>query len=161
VRISPVSQYELALLVHLLGVGVLAAGMGVAAAAFEAGRRRASAREVALLLRLTRAGVVLVAAGTLVLLAGGFWLMEIGSYDLEDGWLAASLALVVLGALLGALGGARSKRARLYAESVAGQDRPVDATLRRLLDDRVALALNYGSAAVMLVVLALMVVKPS
>jgi uncharacterized membrane protein len=119
----PVSEYELALLVHLLGVAVLAAGMGVAAAAFEAGRRRTSAREVALLLRLTRAGVGLVATGTLVLLVGGFWLMEVGLYDLGDGWLAASLGLFVLGALLGTLGGARSKRARLYAEGLAGDNR--------------------------------------
>jgi uncharacterized membrane protein len=66
---------------------------------------------VALLLRLTRAGIMLVATGTLVLLAAGFWLMEIGHYDLGDGWLAQ--------------------------------------------------ALNNGSAAVMLAVLALMVVKPS
>jgi hypothetical protein len=58
-------------------VALLAAGLGIAAAGFEAGRRRGSTREAALLLRLTRTGVVLVGAGSLLLLVGGFWLADV------------------------------------------------------------------------------------
>jgi uncharacterized membrane protein len=112
------------------------------------------------LLGAARVGVLLVAVGSLVLLVVGFWLMEIGAYDLANGWLSASLGLFVLGALLGALGGRQPKRARLHAERLAQERAPADETLRTLLDDRVSLVVNYASALVMTAVLALMITKP-
>jgi uncharacterized membrane protein len=154
------SDYEVALFVHLLGVGLLAAGMDAAAAGLERGRRRELPVEVAALLGVARLGVVLVGLGSLGLLVGGFWLMQIGAYDLGDGWLAGSLAFFLFGALLGALGGRRPKQARLPAERLHREGAPADAELRRLLNDRPALVLNYASALVMVVVLALMIVKP-
>jgi uncharacterized membrane protein len=154
------TRYELALFVHLLGVTVLAAGLGAAAAGLERGRRRELPAEVAALLGVARVGVVLVGVGSLALLVGGFWLMQIGAYDLGDGWLSVSLGLFLCGALLGALGGRRPKQARLRAERLAREGAPADVQLRRLLDDRPALVLNYASALLMVVVLALMIVKP-
>jgi uncharacterized membrane protein len=154
------TQYEVALFVHLLGVGLLAAGMGAAAAALERGRRHELPAEVAALLGAARVGVVLVGLGSLALLVGGFWLMQIGAYDLGDGWLSGSLGLFLLGALLGTIGGRRPKQARLRAEQLLREGAPADAQLRRLLDDRTALVLSYASAFVMVVVLALMIVKP-
>ena len=154
------TQYEAALFVHVLGVGFLAAGMGAAAVGLELGRRRERPAEVAALLGVVRVGVFLVGLGSLALLAGGFWLMQVGAFDLSDGWLSASLGVFVLGALLGALGGRRPKRARLRAEQLAHEGAPADPQLRRLLDDRTALALNYASASAMVVVLVLMIVKP-
>jgi len=68
--------------------------------------------------------------------------------------------LFALAAFLGAIGGRRPKQARLYAERLARDGAPSDAQLRQLLDDRVALVLNYVSAVVMVVVLALMITKP-
>ena len=68
---------------------------------------------------------------------------------------ATALGLVVLGAILGALGGQRPKRARLRAERGADAEE-----LRRLLDDRLSLWLNAAAAAAYLAVLALMVWKP-
>ena len=112
------------------------------------------------MLGVARVGVVLVGLGTLALLVGGFWLMQVGAFDLGDGWLSASLGVFVLGALLGTLGGRRPKQARLRAERLVREGAPADAQLRRLLDDRTALALNYASASAMVVVLALMIVKP-
>jgi uncharacterized membrane protein len=155
-----VSEYELALFVHLLGVAVLAAGMGAAAVALELGRRRKLPAEIAALLGAARVGVILVGLGSLVLLVGGFWLMEVGVYDLGDGWLSASLGLFVFAGLLGMLGGRRPKRARLHAEQLAREAAPADDTLRRLLHDRPALVLNYASALVLAAVLALMITKP-
>ena len=154
------TQYEAALFVHLLGVALLAAGMGAAAAGLEAARRREPPAEVAALLGVARVGVLLVAVGTPALLAGGFWLIRIGSFDLGDRWLAASLGLFLLGALLGTIGGRRPKQARLRAERLLREGAPADAQLRRLLDDRVARLLNYASALVMVAVLGLMIVKP-
>jgi hypothetical protein len=63
-------------------------------------------------------------------------------------------------AALGAAGGQRPKRARLLAERLAREDAPESADLRALLDDRVARALNYTSAALLLAIVALMVFKP-
>ena len=154
------TEYKLALFVHLLGVVLLAAGMGAAAAGLERARRRELPGEVAALLGVARVAVVLVGLGSLALLAGGFWLIDVGAYDLGDAWVSASLGLFLLAALLGALGGRRPKRARLHAERLARERATADAELRRLLDDRVALVLNYASALVMLAVLALMVSKP-
>ena len=70
--------------------------------------------------------------------------------------MAAALGLVVLGAILGALGGQRPKRARLMAQR-GGDAGP---ELRRLLDDPLSLWLNAAAAGAYLAVLALMVWKP-
>jgi uncharacterized membrane protein len=153
-------QYDAALFVHLMGVGFLAAGMGAAAVGLELGRRHERPAEVAALLGVARVGVLLVGLGSLALLTGGFWLMQVGAFDLSDGWLSASLAVFVLGALLGTLGGRRPKRARQRAERLVREGAPADHQLRRLLDDRTTLALNYASASAMVVVLVLMIVKP-
>jgi uncharacterized membrane protein len=77
-------------------------------------------------------------------------------FDLGETWVATSLGLVVLGAVLGSLGGRRPKRARLLAERQAAVDREV----RRLLDDPLSLWLNAAAAAAYVAVLALMVWKP-
>lgn len=154
------TAYEPALFVHLVGVVLLAGGLAVASAAFERARRRERPEEIALLLGLTRTGVALVASGTLVVLVGGFWLIDAGEHDLGDGWLAASLALFLLATVLGIIGGNTPKRARERAEQLARDAAPSDAELRRLLDDRVARTLNYAAALMMVGVLALMVAKP-
>ena len=147
---------EAALFLHLLGVVMLFSGMAVAAVGLLAARRRDRPEEIALLLGLTRIGVVFVLAGLALAVAGGFWLLDLTEFDLGDAWVAAALALVVLGAVLGALGGQRPKRARLLA--VRGAE--VGPEMRRLLDDRVSLWLNAAAAAAYVAVLALMVWKP-
>jgi len=55
-----VHELEIALFLHLLGVLLFVAGIVVAGVAFEAARRRELPAEVALLLGLTRVGVLLV-----------------------------------------------------------------------------------------------------
>ena len=146
---------EVALFLHLVGVVMLFAGMAVAAVGLAAARRRERPAEIALLLGLTRIGVVLVAVGLVVAVACGFWLLGLTEFDLGDMWVATALGLVVLGAILGALGGRRPKQARLLAE------RDVDrAELRRLLGDPLSLWLNVAAAAAYVAVLALMVWKP-
>jgi uncharacterized membrane protein YidH (DUF202 family) len=60
---------EVALFLHLVGVVTLFAGMAVAAVGLAAARRRERAPEIALLLGLTRIGVVLVAAGLVLAVA--------------------------------------------------------------------------------------------
>jgi uncharacterized membrane protein len=149
-----------ALFFHLLGVLLFAGGVVVAGVAFEAARRRSSPSEIALLLGLTRVGVLLVGLGTIVLLPFGFWLVSIEDVGFGTAWVVAAIALFVLLSVLGAIGGQRPKRARLLAEGLAAEGVGESEELRSALDDPVARTLNYVSASLGLAIVALMVFKP-
>lgn len=153
------TSYELALLVHILGVLLFFGGALVAGVTFEAARRRERPSEIALLLGVSRVGALLVAAGALLTFGGGMWLAEeIDQFGAT--WLRASLALFLLSIVLGALGGQRPKRARRLARRSAGEGDAMSPELRRLLDDPLSRAANYASTALVLVILVLMVWQP-
>ena len=78
---------DLALFLHLLGVVLFAAGIVVAGVAFEAARRRERPAEIALLLGVTRVGVALVAAGAVMALAFGLWLVHLEHLSYGAGWI--------------------------------------------------------------------------
>jgi uncharacterized membrane protein len=151
---------DLALVLHLLGAFVFASGAVVAAVAFESARRRSAPAEVALLLGLTRIGVLLVAAGALLLVPFGLWLVSLEHVGYGAAWVDAAIALLVVALVLGALGGRRPKRARLLARRLAEEGQADDGRLRRLLDDPVSRAANYATGAIVLAIVCLMVVKP-
>jgi uncharacterized membrane protein len=149
-----------ALFFHVVGAFLFVAGVVVAGVGFEAARRLRRPSEVALLLGLTRIGVLLVAVGTLLVVPFGFWLVHLGRFGYGAGWVDAALALFVVVSILGALGGQRPKRARKLAARLAREGDEESAELRALLDDRAALAVNYLSAVLVLAIVALMVFKP-
>jgi hypothetical protein len=153
---------EAVLFLHILGVLLFFAGIVVAGAAFEAGRRREQPAEISLLLGLARSGALLVAFGALLLFACGIWLVELeDEFGFEEAWVQASIALFVIALVLGSYGGQRPKQARKLATKLAEEgrgDAPVE--LRALLDDTRARAANYASGALIPVILALMVFKP-
>jgi len=151
---------DFALFFHLLGAFLLVAGTAVAGVAFESARRRESPGEIALLLGLARIGAVLVVLGVLVALAFGLWLVHLGDWGYGAGWVDAAIALLVVAAFLGAAGGQVPKRARLLASRLAGDGQPVSDELRALLRDRRTLAVNYGSALLVVAIVVLMVWKP-
>jgi uncharacterized membrane protein len=157
-----VGEREWALLLHLFGVVFLFSGMSIAGVAHAAARRRASPSEIALLLGLTRTGVLFVGAGSLFVLGGGFWLVQAsnGFYSLGDGWIAGALALLAVAFVLGWLGGQAPKRARRLAERLAEEGGAPSLELRRLLDSPAALAANYAAAGAVVAALLLMVWKP-
>ncbi len=154
------TTYNFALLFHLLGAIMLVAGIVLAGVAFELARRRQEPAEIALLLSITRIGVLLVGVGTL--LAGGFglWLVHLGRWGYGSGWVDASIALYVAALLLGGLGGQRPKEARRLASRLAEQRAPTSAELRRLLDDPVSRAANYLSLILIVAIVVIMVFKP-
>jgi uncharacterized membrane protein len=156
------TRYELALFFHLLGALLFIAGIILAGVAFEAARRRQQPAEIALLLGLTRVGVVLVGIGALLVLGFGLWLVHLGGFGFGfgAGWVDAAITLYLLALVLGAIGGRRPKQARRLATRLAAEDGPVSTELRGLLDDRLSLAANYTSAAAVLAILVLMVFKP-
>jgi len=149
-----------ALFLHLLGVLLFVSGIVVAGVAYEVARRREDPAQIALVLGLSRIGVLLVAPGSLLVLGFGLWLVDLGGFGFGDGWVSAALALFVVALVLGSAGGQRPKRARLLATRLAGEGAPVSRELRALLDDRVSLAVNYLSTLIVVAILALMVFKP-
>lgn len=154
------TTYNLALVLHLLGAITLVAGIVVAGVAFEAARRRREPAEIALLLSITRIGVLLVALGTLLSAAFGLWLVHLGSWGYGSGWVDASIGLYVAALALGGLGGQRPKQARRLATDLADQRAAVTGELRTLLDDPVSRAANYGSLVLIVAIVVIMVFKP-
>jgi uncharacterized membrane protein len=151
---------DVALFFHLLGAFLLVAGVTVAGVGFQAARRRRRPSEIALLLGLTRIGVVLVVLGVLLVLPFGLWLVHLGHFGYGAGWVDAALALYFLAMGLGGMGGQGPRRARLLAARLAAERQPANAELRALLDDRRSLIINYVSALAVLAILVLMVFKP-
>lgn len=103
-------MYNVAFFFHILGVLLFVAGIVVAGAAFEAARRRQRPAEVALLLGLTRVGVLLVAVGGVLAGVFGLWLVHLGHWRYGSAWVVSATALYLLVLLLGGLGGRRPKR---------------------------------------------------
>ena len=153
-------MHDVALFFHLLGVLLFVAGIVLVGVAFEAARRHRRPAEIALLLGLTRVGVLLVVGGGLLLLVFGLWLVDLEDFGFGTGWIAATIALFAVALVLGGLGGQRPKQARLLATRLAQEGAPASAELRALLDDRLSRAANYASAALVLAILALMVFRP-
>jgi uncharacterized membrane protein len=151
---------DIALFLHLLGVVLFTAGIVLAGAAFEYARRREQPAEIAALLGLTRVGVALVAAGSLLILGFGVWLVHLEYLSYSTGWVSAAILLYLAALTLGALGGQKPKRARRLATELAAQDAPATAQLHDLLNDRLSRTINYTSALLVLGILALMVFKP-
>ncbi len=154
------TTYNIALVLHLLGVLAFVAGIVLAGAAFEVARRRRRPGEIALLLSLTRVGVLLVAIGTLLIAAFGLWLVHLGHWGYGSGWVDASIGMYLAALALGGLGGQRPKQARHLATRLAEQNAQVNDELRALLNDRVSLAENYASLLLILVIVGFMVFKP-
>lgn len=157
---TPTWLYDLALCLHLLGAFSLVSGTVVAGTGFEMARRRANCAEIALFLGLARTGAVLVVAGTLV--AGGFglWLVDLGHWGYGTPWVGAAIGLLTLVIVIGSIGGQRPKQARKLATGLATDGLSPSAELRSLLDDRMAIALNYLAAVALIAIIILMVTKP-
>jgi uncharacterized membrane protein len=154
------SKIEIALFFHLLGALVFVAGIVLAGVVFEVARRRSHPAEIALLLGVTRVGVVLVGVGALDVLGFGLWLVHLEGVGYGAAWIQWALGLYVAALVLGGLGGQRPKRARQLATRLSKAGEAATPELRALLDDRVSMAANYLSALALIAILALMVFKP-
>ena len=155
-----VTSYTLALLGHIVGVLLFVSGIVLAGVPFEVARRRSDPAEIALILSLTRIGVLFVGAGTMMVLGFGLWLVDLGRFGYDAGWVQAALVLFLVALVLGGVGGRRPKQARRRAARLAAEHAAADGDLRRLLDDPLSRVVNYASAIDVLAVLCLMVFKP-
>ena len=153
------TEYDWALLLHLAAVICFFSGMAIATAAQIGAWGRERSGDVAAVLSLARLGVLVVAVGLVLVVGSGLWLVDETRRSLGDGWFSASLSLLVVSLLLGAVGGRKAKLARRLAESQA-PEAPVGQEVRGLLRDRTALAANLLAAAAALAILVLMVWRP-
>lgn len=154
------TTYNVALALHLIGVITFVTGIVVAGVAFEFARRRRDPAEIALILSITRIGVLLVALGTLLIAVFGLWLVHLGQWGYGSGWVDTSIGLFIVALALGGLGGRRPKQARRLASELADQQAPADGRLRALLDDPISRAANYLSLGLIVAIMAIMVFKP-
>ena len=150
-----------ALYLHILGAFVFVAGIAVAAVAHANALRCKSAAEIAALLGAARTGALMAVAGSLVVLGFGLWLVDLRARSFSEAWIQWALGLFLAALVLGALGGQRAKHARVLAERVRDADDDDIARLQQLLRDPVSMTLNYVATGIVLVVLALMIWKPS
>lgn len=154
-------DYEALLFLHLLGAFLFVSGAVVAAVVQLAARGRDRPSEVAALLRVARTGVVLVGVGTLLVFGFGIWLAEDAGYGLGEPWVSWAMGLFVLSLVLGGLGGRKDRHTRELAQRLAQDgDHPSEELAHRLHDTRAAV-LNWASGALVVVILVLMVWKPS
>lgn len=153
------TEYDWALLLHLAAVICFFSGMAIATAAQLGAWRRERSGDVAAVLSLARAGVLVVAVGLVLVLVSGLWLVEETRRSLVDGWISASLLLLVVSLLLGAVGGRKAKLARRLAQSQAPES-PAGPEVQALLRDRAAMAANVLAAAAAIGILVLMVWRP-
>ena len=93
------SDFQIALLLHIVGAIVYFAGLVVATVALIAARRRERPSEIALLLRITPYGVILVGVGFLLLLGFGLWLIDLTPADFDQAWVSAALGLFIAAAI--------------------------------------------------------------
>ena len=153
------TTYDWALLLHLVAVIGFFSGMAIATAAQLAAWRRERAGEVAAVLSVARTGVLVVAVALVLVLVSGLWLVEETNRSLGDGWIAASLLLLLVSLVLGAVGGRKARQARVLAAS-GPPDAPPDPAALALLRDRASLAANLLASAAALGILVLMVWRP-
>lgn len=153
------NTYDWALLLHLVAVIAFFSGMAIATAAQLGAWRRERSGDVAAVLALARAGVLVVAVGLALVVVSGLWLIEETRRSLGDGWISASLLLLVVSLLLGAFGGRKAKLARRLAESQP-PDAPLGPVPQALLRDPLSLAANLLASAAALAILVLMVWRP-
>lgn len=153
---------ETLLFLHLLGAFLFVSGAAAAAILQLAALRRERVDELATLLGAIRGAVAVVGAGAVLVLVFGIWLAEESGWGLGEGWVLASLALFAASMALGALGGRRDRHTRDLAERLAAERPDADpAEVRARLLHPLSLAANWGSAALVLAILALMVWKPT
>lgn len=154
------TTYHWLLFFHLVGALCFFAGGAVAGTLQIGALRRERPSEILTLLRLTRAGVLLVLAGAVLTLVFGIALAQNLGYGLTPAWVRAALGLWLTSIALGAVGGRTARHARYRAEELAAAGDEPDDELRALVAHRPSLAASWLSGILLVAILALMVWRP-
>jgi uncharacterized membrane protein len=155
------SLYDWLLFFHVTGAFLLIGGIvvaGILNVVAIGSERRPS--EVASLYGLIRYAVPLIAAGLVLTLVIGLWLVHEAGYDYTDAWIVLAVVFWLLASALGNIDGKYQRQTGTLAQRLANEgDAPSSELSARLRDPR-ALAISYGSGLLAFVVLGLMIWKP-
>lgn len=152
--------FQWLLLCHLLGAFSFVAGAAVAGTLQLAAIRRERPSEIAMLLGLTRVGVVLVLVGAAATLGFGIALADHLGFGLTPAWIQAAIGLWLASVVLGALGGRTARHARYLAVRLAAEGDQPSADLNALVGNRLSLWASNVSGLLVLAVVVLMVWRP-
>ena len=152
--------YRWLLALHVSGAFLLLGGTVLAGALNISALRSERPSEIALFMGLIRVAVVAIGLGSLLTLVLGLWLVSDRDYSYGSAWVLLSLVLWAAAMAGGQMGGKRDRETRLLAERLASETNVATAELHTRMRDPVAIGLSWGSAAALVVVLALMIWKP-
>jgi uncharacterized membrane protein len=156
------SRYDWLLFLHILSAFALVAALVLYTILIVAGRRLDVPSDVVRVFRISRVGDVLVAVGSLGVLAFGIWLaIEVDEYELWDGWIIAAFVLWLAMGAVGSRVGKIYDGVREQARALAGQggDAP-SPELAVALRSQTGLVLHLVMIAIVILLLLDMVYKP-
>jgi uncharacterized membrane protein len=155
-----VDLYQWLLVFHVTGAFLLLGGGTVAATLNLAALGRARPSEIVLLFGLIRIAVASILIGTVLAFVFGLWLVHEAGYGYGEGWVVASIVLLIVGNALGGIGGRRDDQTAQLARQLAASGDAPSADLRARVRDPISLTLSYGSGLILVAILALMIWKP-
>jgi uncharacterized membrane protein len=155
-----VDLYQWLLVFHVTGAFLLLGGGTVAATLNLAALGRDQPSEIVLLFGLIRIAVASILIGTVLAFVFGLWLVHEAGYGYGEGWVVASIVLLILGNALGGIGGRRDDQTAQLARQLAASGDAPSADLRARVRDPISLTLSYGSGLILVAILALMIWKP-
>lgn len=145
---------------HLVGAFLFVSGAVMAAVARLTALRRERPSEVAAALRGARPAIPLIAAGLVLTVVFGFWLVERMGLDLGATWLSWTFALLGWIVVVGAVAGRQDRRTRELAERLASDGDEPSRDLERRLHDPLNLALSTSLLVATIAIVALMTWRP-
>jgi uncharacterized membrane protein len=155
-----VDLYQWLLVFHVTGAFLLLGGGTVAATLNLAALGRDQPSEIVLLFGLIRIAVASILIGTVLAFVFGLWLVHEAGYGYGEGWVVASIVLLIVGNALGGIGGRRDDQTAQLARQLAASGDAPSADLRARVRDPISLTLSYGSGLILVAILALMIWKP-
>ena len=157
------STYQWLIALHVTSAFLLVGGGACAGVLNLIALRRAEQPSVvAELFGLIRVFIVPLGIGSIGTLVFGLWLVHEAPFDYGYGqfWICAAVILWAAAGWAGSVGGKRDEQTRQLAIRLAADGDAPSQELAARVRDRTSLALSYGSGALLVLILILMVWKP-
>ena len=144
------NKYDWLLFLHITGAFLLLGGGVVAAALNLAALRASSGRARSLLLfGLIRIAVAAIVVGSVLAFVFGLWLVNEAGYGYGDGWIVAAIVLLILGNAIGGFGGSRDWRTASSRSGCWRRATRRAPELKARVRDPIVAACNYGSGLIL------------
>jgi uncharacterized membrane protein len=152
---------EIAVFVHLVGLAVLAGGMGLELTIITMLRRAKGTQEVGVwagLGKMMDDFKLMPAAALILVISGGYLVDKVGE-EWGEGWILFSLIAVIVASVAGF--GVIAPRFKSIAEAAsAGPDGPVPAAIAGQINDPLLIASIHGNAMLLVGIIWNMTIRP-